>query len=164
MVEETAEERADLEAILAEAARADRLLPLIQGAEQRTEAAAKARQLAADAVARALPLLAGGRDPSPDLLATLERDRRSEITRLGELRAEESRLVKIVQEREQAGREIARADRRAGRGRRPPGGPPRPPARRGRPPHGRPPRRRPRPRRRVGGGERRRPAPGGRAP
>ncbi|AWS45200.1 AAA family ATPase [Streptosporangium sp. 'caverna'] len=106
MVEETAEERVDLQATLTEAARADRLLPLIQGAEQRSEAAAKASQLAADAVARALPLLAAGRDPSPDLLATLERDRQSEITRLRELRTEESRLATIVQERERAGREI----------------------------------------------------------
>ena len=107
MVEETAEERVDLQATLTEAARADRLLPLIQGAEQRSEAAAKASRLAADAVARALPLLAAGRDPSPDLLATLERDRQSEITRLRELRTEESRLATIIQERERAGREIA---------------------------------------------------------
>ncbi|SNS39076.1 exonuclease SbcC [Streptosporangium subroseum] len=106
MVEETAEERVDLQATLTEAARADRLLPLIQGAEQRSEAAAKASQLAADAVARAIPLLAAGRDPSPDLLATLERDRQSEITRLRELRTEESRLATILQERERAGREI----------------------------------------------------------
>ncbi|MEV6862759.1 AAA family ATPase [Streptosporangium subroseum] len=106
MVEETAEERVDLQATLTEAARADRLLPLIQGAEQRSEAAAKASQLAADAVARALPLLTAGRDPSPDLLATLERDRQSEITRLRELRTEESRLTTIVQERERTGREI----------------------------------------------------------
>ncbi|MFC7649907.1 hypothetical protein ACFQX6_63420 [Streptosporangium lutulentum] len=54
-VEETAEERVDLQATLTEAARADRLLPLIQGAEQRAEAATKACRLAADAVARALP-------------------------------------------------------------------------------------------------------------
>ncbi|MER5324427.1 AAA family ATPase [Streptosporangium roseum] len=105
-LEESAEERADLETILAEAARADRVLPLIQAAEQRAEAAAKAHRLAADAVARALPLLRDGRDTTPDHLATLERDRHREITRLGELRAEESRLAKILQDREESGREI----------------------------------------------------------
>ncbi|ACZ89165.1 AAA family ATPase [Streptosporangium roseum] len=105
-LEESAEERADLETILAEAARADRVLPLIQAAEQRAEAAAKAHRLAADAVARALPLLRDGRDTTPDRLATLERDRHREITRLGELRAEESRLAKILQDREESGREI----------------------------------------------------------
>ncbi|MGS2641059.1 AAA family ATPase [Streptosporangium sp. G12] len=156
-LEETAEERADLEAILEEAAAADRVLPLIQGAEQRAEAASKAHHLAADAVARALPLLgapldrwdavrdrtgtardgagtagaahgddardhvdAGAhedvRDPTDagadrrhavlGHLAALERDRRSEITRLGELRAEESRLTGIVRERERTAREI----------------------------------------------------------
>ncbi|GAA4206334.1 hypothetical protein GCM10022252_68300 [Streptosporangium oxazolinicum] len=137
-LEETAEERADLETILEEAAAADRVLPLIQGAEQRAEAASKAHHLAADAVARALPLL----DPSLDRtgiaynggdvhdsihddvrdhtdagadrrhavlghLVTLERDRQSEITRLGELRTEESRLAGIVRERERTAHEIA---------------------------------------------------------
>ncbi|MEV4524749.1 AAA family ATPase [Streptosporangium sp. NPDC049304] len=181
-LEETAEERADLEIILEEAAAADRVLPLIQSAEQRAEAASKAHRLAADAVARALPLLgapvdrwgvvrdrtgtahdgdgaagaghgdetrahAGGgahgdtrADMGADVygetrdhagigahgdvrdhtdagadrrhavlghLVALERDRQSEITRLGELRAEESRLAGIVQERERAAREIA---------------------------------------------------------
>ncbi|MFD8561185.1 AAA family ATPase [Streptosporangium canum] len=105
-LEESAEERADLETILAEAARADRVLPQIQAAEQRAEAAAKAHRLAADAVARALPLLRDGRDTTPDHLAALERDRHREITRLGELRAEESRLAKILQDREESGREI----------------------------------------------------------
>ncbi|MGV9599843.1 AAA family ATPase [Streptosporangium sandarakinum] len=55
-LEETAEERADLEIILAEAARADRVLPLLQAVEQRAEAAGKAHDMAADALARALPL------------------------------------------------------------------------------------------------------------
>ncbi|MFC4056968.1 AAA family ATPase [Planomonospora corallina] len=59
-LEERAEERADLEAVLAEAARADRVLPLIREAEQRAETAAKARSLAADAIGRARPLLRGG--------------------------------------------------------------------------------------------------------
>ncbi|MFF5245168.1 AAA family ATPase [Streptosporangium sp. NPDC000095] len=181
-LEETAEERADLEIILEEASAADRVLPLIQSAEQRAEAASKAHRLAADAVARALPLLgapvgrwgvvrdrtgtahdgddvagaghgdgtsahtgggapggaragmgadaygeardhagAGARgdvrdhtDAGADRrhavlghLVALERDRQGEITRLGELRAEESRLAGIVQERERAVREIA---------------------------------------------------------
>ncbi|WP_433224587.1 AAA family ATPase [Microtetraspora malaysiensis] len=51
-----ADERSDLEAMLDEAARAERVLPLIRQADQRVESAAKARRLAADAVARALPL------------------------------------------------------------------------------------------------------------
>ncbi|GAA3089108.1 AAA family ATPase [Streptosporangium carneum] len=106
-LEETAEERADLELVLAEAARADRVLPLIQAAEQRAEAAAKAHGLAVDAVARALPLTGTGLETAPDRLAALARDRRDEITRLGELRAEEPRLAKIVQDRELAAREIA---------------------------------------------------------
>ncbi|WP_436762481.1 AAA family ATPase [Streptosporangium sp. V21-05] len=164
-LEETAEERADLETILEEAAAADRVLPLIQGAEQRAEAASKSHHLAADAVARALPLLGAppgrwdaardraSRDGAGDgtaraaygddahdhtdadardgvhgdvhddvrdhtdagadrrhavlgHLAALERDRQSEITRLGELRAEESRLAGIVRERERTAREI----------------------------------------------------------
>ncbi|MEU4832470.1 AAA family ATPase [Streptosporangium sp. NPDC023615] len=164
-LEETAEERAHLEAVLEEATAADRVLPLLQEAEQRAAAASKAEDLAADAVARALPLLdatSGVRDASPALLdtdrdardvvkpardtggavsgtggavheaddadadeaadeaagagrrgavlghlAALERDRQSEITRLGELRAEETRLAEIERERERAGHEIA---------------------------------------------------------
>ncbi|MFI6511208.1 AAA family ATPase [Streptosporangium sp. NPDC050855] len=171
-LEETAEERAHLEAVLEEATAADRVLPLLQEAEQRAATAAKAEKLAAEAVARALPLLdaAGVHDASPALLGTgrdgrdadhaddtdtdtddadtdtdttdgpggpggpddvldvpraardaadahrrgavlghlaaLERDRQSEITRLGELRAEETRLAEIERERERAGREI----------------------------------------------------------
>ncbi|MEU7914431.1 SMC family ATPase [Microbispora bryophytorum] len=50
-----ADERSDLEAMLDEAARADRVAPLIRQAAQRAEAAAKARRVAADAVLRALP-------------------------------------------------------------------------------------------------------------
>ncbi|MEU8278961.1 AAA family ATPase, partial [Microbispora bryophytorum] len=49
-----ADERSDLEAMLDEAARADRVAPLIRQAAQRAEAAAKARRVAADAVLRAL--------------------------------------------------------------------------------------------------------------
>ncbi|MFG1684056.1 AAA family ATPase [Nonomuraea sp. NPDC049269] len=56
-LDERAEERAELQAILDDAARADRVLPLIRAARQRAEAAAKAHALATDAVARAHPLL-----------------------------------------------------------------------------------------------------------
>ncbi|MEV6151811.1 AAA family ATPase [Nonomuraea sp. NPDC052129] len=56
-LDERAEERAELQAILDDAARADRVLPLIRSARQRAEAAAKAHSLATDAVARAYPLL-----------------------------------------------------------------------------------------------------------
>ncbi|RCG29413.1 SMC family ATPase [Sphaerisporangium album] len=63
-LDRAAEERSDLETILAEAARADRVAPLLQQAEQRAEAAAKARRLAADATARALPLLPESERPS----------------------------------------------------------------------------------------------------
>ncbi|WP_188187459.1 AAA family ATPase [Nonomuraea sp. SYSU D8015] len=56
-LDERADERADLQAILDDAARADRVIPLITAARQREEAAAKARTLAADALARARPLL-----------------------------------------------------------------------------------------------------------
>ncbi|MFG1699385.1 AAA family ATPase [Nonomuraea sp. NPDC049309] len=56
-LDERADERADLQAILDDAARADRVVPLITAARQRAEAAAKARALAADAIARARPLL-----------------------------------------------------------------------------------------------------------
>ncbi|GAA3224708.1 AAA family ATPase [Nonomuraea helvata] len=57
-LDERADERADLQAILDDAARADRVLPLITAARQRSEAAGKARTMAADALARARPLLA----------------------------------------------------------------------------------------------------------
>ncbi|MFC7583590.1 hypothetical protein ACFQYP_07295 [Nonomuraea antimicrobica] len=55
MLDERADERADLQAVLDDAARADRVIPLITAARQRTETAAKARELAADALARARP-------------------------------------------------------------------------------------------------------------
>ncbi|WP_204048081.1 AAA family ATPase, partial [Microbispora siamensis] len=60
-----ADERSDLEAMLDEAARADRVAPLIRQADQRAEAAAKARRVAADAVIRALPGLGAGPDTEP---------------------------------------------------------------------------------------------------
>ncbi|GAA2361059.1 hypothetical protein GCM10010404_13310 [Nonomuraea africana] len=56
-LDERAEERSDLLTILDEATRADRVLPLIIAARQRAETAGKARGLAADALARARPLL-----------------------------------------------------------------------------------------------------------
>nr|WP_084960459.1 AAA family ATPase [Thermoactinospora rubra] len=103
-LDERAEERAELVAILDEAARADRVLPLVAGARHRAEAAAKTRALAADAIARARPLFAGlpsdpegqarragGAVPDAACLARLERDRRGEIARLSELLTEEAR-------------------------------------------------------------------------
>ncbi|MEV0613040.1 AAA family ATPase [Nonomuraea sp. NPDC050404] len=56
-LDERADERADLQAILDDAARADRVVPLIRAARQRAEIATKARTMAADALARARPLL-----------------------------------------------------------------------------------------------------------
>ncbi|TDE38082.1 SMC family ATPase, partial [Nonomuraea mesophila] len=56
-LDERADERADLQAMLDDAARADRVMPLITAVRQRAEAATKARTLAADALARARPLL-----------------------------------------------------------------------------------------------------------
>ncbi|MEV1179572.1 SMC family ATPase, partial [Nonomuraea sp. NPDC049784] len=56
-LDERADERADLQAVLDDAARADRVVPLITAVRQRSEAATKARTLAADALARARPLL-----------------------------------------------------------------------------------------------------------
>ncbi|MGW6498165.1 AAA family ATPase [Nonomuraea angiospora] len=119
-LDERADERADLQAILDDAARADRVLPLITAVRQRSEAAAKARALAADALARARPLLArqaahaadatdraasGGSsavgpvldgrsagEPSAAELGALERERQAEIARLSELLTEEARL------------------------------------------------------------------------
>ncbi|SEG28327.1 exonuclease SbcC [Nonomuraea solani] len=95
-LDERADERADLQAILDDAARADRVLPLITAARQRAEAATKARTLAADALARARPLLtatshedAGSPVTEP---AALERRRQDEIGRLSELLTEEARL------------------------------------------------------------------------
>nr|BFE81107.1 hypothetical protein GCM10020093_037080 [Planobispora longispora] len=94
-LEERAEERADLEAILAEAARADRVLPLIQEAGQRAETAAKTRNLAADARSRALPLLRGaaprpgrrpGRRSRPSRRAGPRPGRRSRVRRGAERR------------------------------------------------------------------------------
>ncbi|MGA5762537.1 AAA family ATPase [Nonomuraea bangladeshensis] len=99
-LDERADERADLQAVLDDAARADRVIPLVTAVRQREEAAAKARTLAADALARAHPLLPPSSLPSSSLrsadeLAALERDRRAEIARLSELLTEESRLAGV---------------------------------------------------------------------
>ncbi|MDR8414455.1 AAA family ATPase [Nonomuraea sp. 3-1Str] len=56
-LDERADQRAELQALLDDALRADRVLPLIAAAGQRAEAATKARTLAADALTRAHPLL-----------------------------------------------------------------------------------------------------------
>ncbi|GII83213.1 hypothetical protein Ssi03_12030 [Sphaerisporangium siamense] len=68
-LDRAAEERSDLETILAEAIRADQVAPLIQQAEQRAEEAAKAWRLAAEATARALPLLPSAGTAHPDVTA-----------------------------------------------------------------------------------------------
>ncbi|MEV0345965.1 SMC family ATPase [Nonomuraea sp. NPDC050680] len=102
-LDERAEERAELQAILDDAARADRVLPLIRAARQRAEAAAKAHSLATDAVARAHPLLKATPPSGPSLvgwveperLHAMERDRQAEIARLSELLTEEARLLVV---------------------------------------------------------------------
>ncbi|WP_274385288.1 AAA family ATPase [Streptosporangium soli] len=116
-LDRTAEERADLEALLDESFRAGRVVPFVQRAEHRAETAAKARRLAADALSRAIPLLPPSVSPAvtavpgsqqdegrghspaglvagetgPEELAVLERGRLDEIARLDGLRAEEER-------------------------------------------------------------------------
>ncbi|WP_327046624.1 AAA family ATPase [Microbispora sp. NBC_01189] len=112
-----ADERSDLEAMLDEAARADRVLPLVRQAEQRAEAAAKARRVAADAVLRAFPGnpdgASGGASggaperPDPERLAALERERRDEIARVRQILPEETRLREVRDERAGAERALA---------------------------------------------------------
>ncbi|MCA2220481.1 AAA family ATPase [Nonomuraea aurantiaca] len=102
-LDERSEERAELQAILDDAARADRVLPLIRAARQRAEAAAKAHSLATDAVARAHPLLKATPPTGPSLvgwveperLHAMERARQAEIARLSELLTEEARLLVV---------------------------------------------------------------------
>ncbi|MEZ0072524.1 AAA family ATPase [Planotetraspora sp. GP83] len=129
-LDRAAEERSDLEAILDEAARADRVLPLIRQVEQRAEAAAKARRLAADAVSRALPGQEGhwgqeeqteqeqaehGQEEGPrgaewwweERLAELERRRRDQIAQVRQLLPEESRLNDVRAELAAAGRALS---------------------------------------------------------
>jgi exonuclease SbcC len=110
-LDERADERADLQAVIDDAIRADRVLPLITAARQRTEAAAKARTMAADALARARPLLdtpahATGL-PAADDLAGLERQRRAELARLSELLTEEARLSVVRRDLLRVERELA---------------------------------------------------------
>ncbi|MFC6075337.1 AAA family ATPase, partial [Microbispora bryophytorum] len=114
-----ADERSDLEAMLDEAARADRVAPLIRQAAQRAEAAAKARQVAADAVLRALPGRGLGRRgdsvveridaerPDPERLAVLERERRDEVARVRQILPEEARLRQVRTEHADAERGLA---------------------------------------------------------
>ncbi|WP_043629498.1 AAA family ATPase [Nonomuraea candida] len=64
-LDERADERADLQAILDDAARADRVIPLITAVGQRVETAVKARTMAADALARARPLLPAAPSGAP---------------------------------------------------------------------------------------------------
>lgn len=96
-LDERAEERAELQAILDDAARAATVIPLVTAARQRAETAAKAQALAADALARARPLT-GPEDapqPPPEKLAALERARQDDIARLSELLTEEARLLVV---------------------------------------------------------------------
>lgn len=130
-LDERAEERSDLQTILEEAARADRVFPLIAAARQRAEAATKANSLSADAVARARPLLTTSFSESPRLLAPesatlagapgdpaqggvarewlarLERERLSEITRVSEMVEDESRLSGLRDDHSALERRIA---------------------------------------------------------
>ncbi|MEU4544681.1 AAA family ATPase [Nonomuraea dietziae] len=149
-LDERAEERSDLLTILDEATRADRVLPLITAARQRAETAGKARGLAADALARARPLLSlttgldntrrpllgqpagleglslplSGRQPGPfassgslgswglegadlGMLAEMERERLSEISKIAELLVDEARLAQLHRDRRTAEHEIA---------------------------------------------------------
>lgn len=112
-LDEQAEERAELQAILDDARRASTVVPLIAAARQRTEAATKARDLAADALARARPLLGphDEEDPSPDHLAALERERRGEIARLSELLTEEARLLVVRRDLGRVNDELAALER-----------------------------------------------------
>ncbi|WP_182884859.1 AAA family ATPase [Microbispora sp. H10885] len=103
-----ADERSDLEAMLDEAARADRVLPLVRQAEQRAEAVAKARRVAADAMLRAFPGAPDGPVwPDPERLAVLERERRDEIARVRQILPEEARLREVRDERAGAERVLA---------------------------------------------------------
>ncbi|GGO82371.1 AAA family ATPase [Nonomuraea cavernae] len=121
-LDERADERADLQAILDDAARAAAVIPLITAARQRAEAAAKATSLAADAVARARPLLGRATDGpsadfpprpgdgsavSPERLAEMERQRQAEIARLSELLTEEARLLVVRRDLRRAEEELA---------------------------------------------------------
>ncbi|MEO3860692.1 AAA family ATPase [Acrocarpospora sp. B8E8] len=96
-LESTAEERADLETLLAEAAAADRVLPLILQHDHRTA-------LARAAIAQAEAVQVG--DVAPEELAVLEQDYRDEIARLNQLEPEEARLGLLRTARTEAAREL----------------------------------------------------------
>ncbi|MDA0638239.1 AAA family ATPase, partial [Nonomuraea sp. MCN248] len=120
-LDERAEERAELQAVLDDAHRAGAVMPLIAAARQRAEAAAKSRALAADALARAHPLLPRTPPPGtqaappvpvagwvpPEHLAVLERERQSEIARLSELLTEEARLLVVRRDLDRAHDDLA---------------------------------------------------------
>ncbi|WP_219517370.1 AAA family ATPase, partial [Nonomuraea ceibae] len=121
-LDERAEERAELQAILDDAARADRVVPLITAARHRAEAATKAATLAADALTRAHPLLpppsatpaAGSHavaGPQVEWLAGLERQRRAESARLSELLTEEARLLVVRRDLGRVETELATLER-----------------------------------------------------
>ncbi|MEV0146220.1 MULTISPECIES: AAA family ATPase [unclassified Nonomuraea] len=92
-LDERADERAELQALLDDALRADRVLPLIAAARQRAEAATKARTLAADALARAHPLLRTPDLRAPDARMSDARmsDARASDVRMSDLRAPDAR-------------------------------------------------------------------------
>ena len=98
-LDERAEERSDLRMILDEAARADRVYPLIMAARQRAETAAKASSLRIDAVTRAMPLLdqddLSAGEVTAEWLSRVERDRANEIARVTELLADEERATEL---------------------------------------------------------------------
>ncbi|WP_283137016.1 AAA family ATPase [Rhizohabitans arisaemae] len=89
-----AAERADRRAALDAAVRADRVLPLIRALEQRNAAAEKAATLAADAAARALPLLTG----EASSFEARERAHRDEIAGLQRLGGQATRLAGAAEE------------------------------------------------------------------
>ncbi|MDF5752342.1 AAA family ATPase [Spongiactinospora sp. TRM90649] len=101
-----ADERADLGAGIAEAARADRVLPVALRAEHRAEAAAKAALGAQETLSQVLAL--GIEESGPDGLAALERDRRDEIAALAGLRAEEERRAELLRELPEIDAELRR--------------------------------------------------------
>ncbi|WP_343948036.1 SMC family ATPase, partial [Nonomuraea longicatena] len=95
-LDESAEERADLQAVLDDAARAATVLPLVTAARQRAETRAKTHLLALDALGRAaLRVPAPGPGVAVETsvrLEALERERRAEVALLSDLLTEEARL------------------------------------------------------------------------
>ncbi|WP_214110374.1 AAA family ATPase [Acrocarpospora catenulata] len=107
-LENTAEERSDLETFLTEAANADRVLPLIQQYDARTAAAELADDHATQALSRlgSSGNLPGSLAASPPELTALEQERRDEIARIEQLRPEESRLAQLRADRDRTGHDI----------------------------------------------------------